>query len=222
MFASLLLLLFISIDSSSENDTIVFQKGEAGYFCIRIPSLLITAKGTLIAFGEGRLYTCDDNTQKDIVYKRSLDNGKTWSNLQILYRANSTFDGYNGVGNFVPVQLKSNQRILVPFCQNNYLLLQSYSDDDGLTFSSPQIIPNVIKPDWKRIGLGPPNGLLLQSNRILIPGDYSINTGPFSFGFVMLNDHNGQIDKWYVGGEYSLENYFINEAQAVELLPNNN
>ncbi len=38
----------------------------------------------------------------------------------------------------------------------------------------------------------------------------------------MLNDFNGQVDKWYLGGEYSLDNYSPNEAQAVELLPNAN
>ena len=77
MLASLLLLSFVIIKPSFENETVVFEKGESGYFCIRIPSLLTTAKGTLIAFGEGRMYTCDDNTQKDIVYKRCLDDGKT-------------------------------------------------------------------------------------------------------------------------------------------------
>jgi sialidase-1 len=38
----------------------------------------------------------------------------------------------------------------------------------------------------------------------------------------MLNDYNGQLDKWYLGGEFNLETYFPNECQAVELLPNNN
>ncbi|CAF1096092.1 unnamed protein product [Adineta steineri] len=104
--------------------------------------------------------------------------------------------------------------------------MQTYSDDDGLTFSQPQIILNVTKPNWKWVALGPPGGLLLQSNRILIPGDYSTNSnvisGSSSTGFVMLNDFNGQIDKWYLGGEINLHNYYPNEGQAVELLPNTN
>jgi sialidase-1 len=103
--------------------------------------------------------------------------------------------------------------------------MQTYSDDDGLTFSPPQIIPNVTKSNWKWVGLGPPSGLLLQSNRILIPSYYSIHkndNGLFSTGYVMLNDYNGQLDKWYLGGEFNLETYFPNECQAVELLPNNN
>ncbi|CAF3619397.1 unnamed protein product [Rotaria sp. Silwood1] len=211
---------------SFENETIVFSRGEGGYYCIRIPSLLTTVQGTLLAFGEARMFDCLDNTQIDIVFKRSIDNGKTWSNLQILYRGNASGENFNWVGNFAPVQLKYNQRILVPFCKNNRILMQAYSDDDGLTFSQPQIIFNVTKPNWKWVALGPPSGLLLQSNRILIPGDYStltnIRTGSFSTGFVMLNDFDGQIDKWYLGGEYKLDDYFPNEGQAVELLPQGN
>jgi sialidase-1 len=122
------------------------------------------------------MYTCADNTAKDIVYKRSVDNGKTWSDLQILCRGNVTNNGYNSVRNFAPVQLNYNRRILIPFCKNNLILMQTYSDDDGLTFSPPEIIPNVIKPEWQAFAIGPPSGLLLQSNRILIPAHYALNT----------------------------------------------
>jgi sialidase-1 len=225
MFLSILLILFINIKLSFENDSIVFTRGEGGYFCIKIPSILTTSKGTLLAFGEARMFSCSDYTQTDIVYKRSLDNGQTWSDLQILYRGNSSIDGYNRVGNIAPVQLKYQQRILIPFCKNNLIIMQTYSDDDGLTFSSPQIISNVTKPHWKWVGLGPPGGLLLQSNRILIPSYYSVHSndnGLFSTGYVMLNDDNGQIDKWYLGGEFHHEIYFPNECQAVELLPDIN
>jgi sialidase-1 len=225
MLLAIIFLVFIDIKPSFENDTIVFKRGESGYFCIKIPSILTTTRGTLLAFGEARMFSCGDSTQTDIVYKRSLDNGKTWSDLQILYRGNSSNDMYNRVGNVAPVQLKYNQRILIPFCKNNLIVMQTYSDDDGLTFSPAQIISNVTKPEWKWVGLGPPGGLLLQSNRILIPAYYSTypnDDGLLSTGYVMLNDFNGQVDKWYLGGEFDFETYFPNECQAVELLPNAN
>ncbi|CAF2774597.1 unnamed protein product [Rotaria sp. Silwood2] len=220
-----LVFLFIHIKLSFAADSIVFTRGEYGYFCIKIPSILTTIRGTLLAFGEARMFSCSDYTQTDIVYKRSLDNGQTWSNLQILYRGNSSNDNYNRVGNIAPVQLKYNQRILIPFCKNNLIIMQTYSDDDGLTFSQPQIIPNVTKSNWKWVGLGPPSGLLLQSNRILIPAYYSTHpndNGLLSTGYVMLNDFNGQLDKWYLGGEFHRIAYFPNECQAVELLLNAN
>ena len=74
--------------------------------------------------------------------------------------------------------------------------MQTYSDDDGLTFSPPEVIHNITKPGWKWLALGPPGGLLLQSNRIIIPGDFSTADGHYSSSFVMYNDFNGQVDKW--------------------------
>ena len=216
-----ILLCGISIEVFCQNNTIVFQSGESGYSCIRIPSLLTTSKGTLLAFGEGRLLTCADDTQKDIVYKRSTNNGQTWSELKILVRGNASSDSFNRVGNFVPVQLRYNQRILVPFTKNDVWLMQSFSDDDGLTFSIPEMIVNVTKPEWKFLMLGPPNGLLLRSNRVVIPGAFSLGNPYATSDFVMLNDHNGQVDKWYLGGIITLENYHPNECQAVELSKNN-
>lgn len=215
------------VSMSISMEIVVFSHGEEGYHCVRIPSLFRTRRGTLLAFGEGRIGNCNDNTQINIVYKRSLDEGKTWPPLMILHRGNSSTDDETSyVGNFAPVQLNYRERILVPFCRNNRFLLQSYSDDDGLTFFPPESILNVTKPEWTWVALGPPVGLLLQSNRILIPGDYSTdsvaNGGSFSSGFVMLNDFNGSSDRWYRGGEYSLQQFYPNEGQAVELLPSSN
>lgn len=225
MLLSICWFLILHLKFSLEYDSVVFTRGENGYFCIKFPSILTTSKGTLLAFGEARLYSCGDSTQTDIVYKRSIDQGRTWSKLQILYRGNASNDNYTRVGNLAPVQLKINQRILIPFCKNNLLVMQTYSDDDGVTFSLPEQIIHVTQANWKWVGLGTPAGLLLQSNRILIPAYYSIHTndnGLFSKGYVMLNDFHGQLDKWYLGGEFHLETYFPNECQAVELLPNTN
>ena len=224
MLLEVLCCLLIFTKISTGLDSIVFTRGENGYFCIKIPSILTTSRGTLLAFGEARMFSCSDYTQTDIVYKRSLDNGQTWSDLKVLYRGEGN-GNYSRVGNIAPVQLKYNQRILIPFCKNNLIVMQTYSDDDGLTFAQPEIIPNVTQPEWTWVGLGPPGGLLLQSNRILIPSYYSTqknDNGLFSTGYVILNDHNGQIDKWYLGGKFHYEAYFPNECQAVEFVPTNN
>ena len=91
-----------------------------------------------------------------------------------------------------------------------------------LTFSPAEGIYNVTKPQWGWVALGPLSGLLLQSNRILIPGDYSTSNIHYSTNFVVINDFNGQGDKWYLDGQFPLDNYYPNEGQAVELLPNSN
>jgi len=73
--------------------------------------------------------------------------------------------------------------------------MQTYSDDDGLTFSLPEVIHNITKSDWKLLSFGTPSGLLLQSNRIVIPGEFSTSDGSHASSFVMYNDFNGQVDK---------------------------
>lgn len=52
----------------------VFVNGD-GYPRYRIPSLICTPKGTLLAFCEGRVG--NDQSPTDMVLKRSLDGGKT-------------------------------------------------------------------------------------------------------------------------------------------------
>ncbi|CAF3095581.1 unnamed protein product, partial [Rotaria sp. Silwood2] len=72
MLFAILWCLSVLATLSFENETIVFSRGEAGYYCIRIPSLLTTIQGTLLAFGEARMFNCHDNTQIDIVFTRSI------------------------------------------------------------------------------------------------------------------------------------------------------
>ena len=61
----------------------VFRAGENGYHTYRIPALITTAKGTLLAFCEGRRASRSDTGDIDVVLKRSFDNGKTWSNPRV-------------------------------------------------------------------------------------------------------------------------------------------
>ena len=60
--------------------TCVFSVGMDGVAYYRIPSLICTQKGTLIAAADARLYSVEDNPNKiDKVVRLSLDNGDTWS-----------------------------------------------------------------------------------------------------------------------------------------------
>lgn len=51
----------------------------------QIPYILTTFNGTLLAFAEARKPTCSDYTWTDLVMKRSLDGGHSWSPLQLVY-----------------------------------------------------------------------------------------------------------------------------------------
>ena len=85
----------------------VYKAGDLGYECFRIPSLLFTSRGTLLAFAEGRgqhSKSCADRGDVHIVLKRSSDYGNTWSDMTVVHtEANHT----------IGVQISSNQ-ILIP------------------------------------------------------------------------------------------------------------
>ena len=121
------------------------------YACLKIPVLLRTDAGSLLAFAEARRENCSDFASTDLVYRKSIDGGKTWSPLNVLADARDVSRGLCGhplvVGNAAPVQLSAQNphhpsRILVPHTHNNFEAWIVTSDDDGETWSAPRWIPN--------------------------------------------------------------------------------
>lgn len=174
---------------------------------------------------EGRKETCGDYAWTDLVYKRSTDDGETWSSIKVL-RSNSSSSELNVIGNAAPVQCDATKRILVPHNRNNREVWMIHSDDDGITWSVPSgPFPHLTKKIWSWIGLGPPSGLQLRSmNRIIIPSYHSIPhlDGDIAKGHIMYSDDNGET--WELSeGVYGLGaggnvlEYFPSESQAVEL-----
>jgi len=137
---------------------------DATQYGYRIPSLLVTKKGSILAFSERRL-GLHDHAQNDIVLRRSTDGGKTWSDEIVAYE-----DGMNSINDPLTVQLE-NGRILLMFARfpygrhardagwikmadlgyddpkANVLTFVCHSDDDGKTWSKPvDISPQVKHP----------------------------------------------------------------------------
>src|SRR5690349_9802666 len=54
---------------------------ESIYHSFRIPSIIKTKNNTLIAFAEGRRWSPSDYGDINTVFKRSFDNGATWTAL---------------------------------------------------------------------------------------------------------------------------------------------
>lgn len=132
---------------------------EYGY---RIPSLLVTKKGSILAFSERRL-GLHDHAQNDIVLRRSTDGGTTWGDEIVAHE-----DGMNSINDPLTVQLE-NGRILLMFARfpygrhardagwikmadlgyddptANVLTFVCHSDDDGVTWSKPVDISRQVK-----------------------------------------------------------------------------
>ena len=95
----------------------VFISGTEGYHTFRIPSLLVTSKGTVLAFCEGRKNDRRDHGDLDLVMKRSDDGGKTWSKLSVVYEEGE--DKKITIGNPCPVEDRSTGIIWMPLTRTN-------------------------------------------------------------------------------------------------------
>mgnify|MGYP000229642951 FL=1 len=205
-----------SVDASPVT---VFKRGENGYFCVKIPVLVYLESGTILAFGEARKDSCRDMAWTDLVMKRSVDNGTTWSDMQLVF-SNSSTSSITQVGNAAPVQLRDeNGTILLPFCVNNSQVFLTKSVDEGLTWSTPRHLPDLVHPSWNWIGLGPPGSIQLESGRILVPAYHTFGirfNGQLTHGHTVLSDDGGET--WRLGAtQYGSATHFSNEVQAVQL-----
>src|SRR5687767_12088916 len=86
---SFLVVLALSIPNAAKTadspaQTEIYTAGENGYAAFRIPAIVCTTKGTLLAFAEGRVKGQGDNGDIDAVLKRSTDGGRTWSKLAVI------------------------------------------------------------------------------------------------------------------------------------------
>ncbi|MGW5564389.1 exo-alpha-sialidase [Streptomyces tendae] len=142
-----------------------------GYACFRIPAIVRTTDGTLLAFAEGRVLDCGDAGDIDIVLKRSTDGGRNWGPLQVVNDG-----GGDTHGNPAPVVDRATGRVLlletynagradgancaVPCARTPYL---QHSDDDGRTWSAPRdLSPEILPPDWNSwYATGPVHGVQL-------------------------------------------------------------
>ncbi len=192
-----------------------FVNGTEGYACYRIPTMVISKKGTILAFAEGRRNNCEDVGDIDIVMKRSTDGGQKWSEL-ITVRD----DGRNRCQNQCPVVLESG-RILLVTCWNKNpsegrFVFVTYSDDDGLTWAEHKdITPTVKLTGWDWYATGPCHGIVkkLEPNkgRIIIPANHNNNMGEYAH--IIYSDDNGAT--WKLGG--IMPNNQGNESTVVEL-----
>lgn len=78
-----ILLMYFFVRAQQERVS-VFTSGLEGYKTFRIPAVIKVGNDELLAFCEGRVHGSGDFGNVDIVMKRSSDNGKTWSSLQVI------------------------------------------------------------------------------------------------------------------------------------------
>jgi sialidase-1 len=189
----------------------LFEAGEGGYHCYRIPALVVTRAGTVLAFAEARKNSCSDHGDIDLVLRRSEDDGQSWSERRIV-----ADDGARTMGNPCPLVDRTTGTIWLPFCRDNRRILVTKSSDDGRTWSKPvDITRDAMDPAWHWVGTGPGHGVQLSSGRLLVPcwADATPKLGEIQLSFVFYSDDHGAT--WKLGG--ALEADKSDECEVVEL-----
>ena len=201
----------------------VFNAGQDGYHTFRIPALVVTKGGTLLAICEGRKTGRGDHGNLDMVQKRSTDGGKTWGPLELIHEEGG--DAKITIGNPCPVVDQDTGVLWLPLTRDNDKVFVMSSADDGKTWTPPRDITADVKAsDWTWYATGPGNGIQLtrgkHKGRLVIPCDHRVgvtkddeqNWDKAGRSHVIYSDDHGKT--WQLGGS---TDYGMNECAVVEL-----
>ncbi|MBL8825744.1 MAG: exo-alpha-sialidase [Planctomycetaceae bacterium] len=168
-------------DPLADSRVPVFVAGSEGYHSFRIPALVTTSAGTLLAFSEARKSSRSDTGEINVVLRRSSDSGRTWQPLIVAAEM-----GEHTIGNPCPVVDRMTGRVHLLLTRNHgqdkegeislgtsrepRTVWVTTSDDDGRTWSPLRdISPTTRENDWGWYGTGPGCGIQLASGRLVVP-----------------------------------------------------
>ncbi|MFI8227678.1 exo-alpha-sialidase [Streptomyces sp. NPDC085900] len=225
--------------------SVPYTSGEGGYDTYRIPAAVTTARGTVLAFAEGRHDGAGDSGDIDVVLRRSVDGGCTWGPLRVV----AAGDG-DTRGNPAPVVDPRSGAIVLVTSYNSGAVTEAQimrgevtpersrrvfvqrSLDDGRGFSAPRdITAQVKRPDWRWYATGPGHAVALtrgpHAGRLVIPADHSVappagstDTGQearYYGGHALYSDDGGAT--WRIGFVDGAHDGRVNpnESSAAEL-----
>jgi sialidase-1 len=163
------------------------------YRVYHIPGVVVTAKGTVLAWCEARRKGGDwDDIH--ILLRRSTDDAKTWSAPRRIAEVAGpiTKNPFSlGVKNVDPKDVTYHNPVLIAdrdgtvhmvFCIEYMRCFHQRSADDGVTWSTPVEITATFEKfraayDWKVLATGPNHSIQLRSGRLLVPVWLSTGTG---------------------------------------------
>ncbi|MCW9708821.1 sialidase family protein [Fodinibius salsisoli] len=212
------------------------QRGEGGVHTYRIPGLVTTNEGTLIAAYDIRHEgSADLQGDIDVGINRSTDGGKSWEQMQVIMDMDEWGglpEDQNGVGDpsiLVDEQTgtiwvaalwthgmpggrawDSSGPGLEPAETGQFVVVKS--EDDGRTWSEPMNITKQIKrPEWRLLLQGPGKGITMGNGTLVFPAQFRAADGKPYSTIIYSEDHGAS---WEIGTGAKSN---TTEAQVVEL-----
>lgn len=221
----------------------VRQAGDDNVHSYRIPGLVTTNKGTLLAVYDVRHQTNIDLQEDiDIGLSRSTDGGQSWEPMRIIMdmgEYNGLPQGQNGVGDpailvdertntiwtsAVWVHGLANARAwgsvrpgMGPEDGTGQMMLVK-STDDGLTWSAPiNLTPQVKSEDMTMFLQGPGRGITMQDGTLVFPVQYkSVNKRHWGEIAIIYSKDRGE--SWHRSNAVPAEEA-VSEPQVAEVAP---
>jgi len=216
----------------------LFTANELGYKVYHIPGIVVTAKGTVLAWCEARKKGGDWD-QIDVLMRRSTDNGKTWTEPVKISQApegvtkNPFSLAVKGVN---PKDVTCNNPVFIAdrdgtvhglYCVEYMRCFYIRSGDEGANWSKPVEITKTFEDfhksyDWKVLATGPDHAIQTGKGRLVVPIWLSTGTGGNahrpSVTAIIYSDDQGKT--WHAGEIAIAGNDEIinpNETVVVEL-----
>ena len=216
------------------SESVVYSKGLNQVDTYRIPAVIQAKNGAILAFSEARFDSSKDTGNIDLVLRRSLDGGKTWGDVITVWN-----DANHVCGNPAPVVDFKTGRIIMLMTWNHgsdpesaiqnrtskdtRRVYVTFSDDHGLTWTTPREITSQVKRSaWAWYATGPCHAIQLQKGkhkgRLVVSANHSIfKEGQYlgSASHILYSDDLGQT--WHIGAGAQDELFGGNESSVVEL-----
>jgi len=214
----------------------VFTAGERGFAGYRIPGIVVTKAGSVLAYCEARKHSKSDWGEIEIHLRRSTDGGRTWdaprqiahmgprvARNPVALAKKSGGPADQTVNNPVAITDQVTGAVHLLYCIEYMRCFYLRSDDDGVTWSSPTEITATFEEfrpeyNWRVIATGPGHGIQLRNGRLLVPVWLSTSKtsphGPTVAATIYSDDHGGT---WQRGELVTTERFGPNESAVVEL-----
>lgn len=201
--------------------SVAFEMNVDGYPEFRIPSVVATGNGGVIAIIEARKHHAADQAENDILVRVSKDNGATWGDIIVI-----DSQGEASLNNPCAVYVPSTKEVLLMYQSfppkttegsvdagfEGDRVVKTYlvkSGDGGDTWSKPEDITRQVKhKETLSYCSGPGIGVVDGKGRIVMP--FNANGASTWYNYLVISDDNGKTWKLTDGRS----DYGTNESQV--------